>query len=64
MKLDSSKRIADLDSVKPHPFFKGIDWEKLQVKDVKSPLAEHAREYYEYKFQETLGPLKNENNNE
>lgn len=33
---DVSKRLGD-DTVKPHPFFKSIDWKKLEAKEIEPP---------------------------
>ncbi len=38
MDKDPHKRLDDPDIIKRHPFFKGIDWDKLEVKKVQSPI--------------------------
>lgn len=38
LQRDPQKRLDDPDIIKRHPFFKGIDWEKLSVKKVSSPI--------------------------
>ncbi len=35
---DPLKRLDDPDRIKKHAFFKGIDWEKLEVKKLESPV--------------------------
>jgi len=37
LEKDSNNRLYDTDIMKRHPFFKGIDWEKLEVKKCVSP---------------------------
>jgi hypothetical protein len=34
---DPSKRLQDPTEIKQHPFFKGIDWEKLYNKQITPP---------------------------
>jgi len=38
LEKDPHKRLEDPEIVKRHPFFRGIDWEKLEVKKVSSPI--------------------------
>jgi serine/threonine protein kinase len=37
LQKNPDKRLDDEDAIKKHPFFTGIDWEKLSVKKVLSP---------------------------
>lgn len=37
LQKNPDKRFDDEDVIKRHPFFTGIDWEKLAVKKVASP---------------------------
>lgn len=37
MTLDPAERISDAQSIKRHPFFKPMEWEKLRLKKVKVP---------------------------
>jgi len=37
LKRDATKRMADSEEIKKHPFFKGIDWELLFTKNVTPP---------------------------
>lgn len=37
LEKDPLKRLSDPADIKKHPFFKGIDWEKLYAKQVKPP---------------------------
>ena len=37
MEKNPEKRI-DLDDIKKHKFFKGIDWNELELKNIKPPL--------------------------
>jgi hypothetical protein len=38
LQRDVKKRLDDPDIIKRHPFFKGIDWEKIEVKKFPSPI--------------------------
>lgn len=38
MQKDPRNRLDDAERMKRHPFFAGIDWEKLEVKKVQSPI--------------------------
>jgi serine/threonine protein kinase len=37
LQRDPKKRLEELDEIKHHPFFKGVDWEALAVKKIQSP---------------------------
>jgi len=38
LKRIPKERLIDMAAIKAHPFFKGVEWEKLSVKNVKPPL--------------------------
>jgi len=38
LEKEPSKRLDDIDIIKRHPYFKGLDWEKLEVKKLLSPI--------------------------
>jgi len=38
LQKNPSKRLDDIDIIKRHPFFKAVDWDKLEVKKVPSPI--------------------------
>jgi len=38
LQKDAAKRFDELDLIKRHPFFKGLEWDKLEVKKLPSPI--------------------------
>jgi len=51
LEKDPSKRVDDVDVMKRHPFFKGLNWEKLEVKAVPSPLKKYLSGEYASNFE-------------
>jgi len=60
LQRNPKQRLDEIDEIKHHPFFKGIDWEKLSVKKLQSPFkielkADDDVSYFDWKF--TSQPL-------
>jgi len=44
LERDPSKRLTEVPKIKSHPYFEGIDWEKLQQKELKPPYVPNVKD--------------------
>ena len=57
---DYTKRIRykNIDELKDHPWFKGLDWEKIEKKEMLSPFSYYKNDLNELYCEKFLIPMK------
>jgi len=50
LQRDVQKRLDDPEIIKRHPFFKGLEWDKLEVKKLPSPIKVYSAEDFAQNF--------------